>query len=191
VYCTLLFVRKIAYKAIATWFHFLCRHPSVEEFRILRESYNNGHGGQLPKNMALWDRFGCFLKVEPTDTTESNSSPILNHSHSTALSDQISTSDLDGKTIQTISRSQTTQLLNMRCLNSLQGCRVTLVCFGASGDLRDRLIGLKNSQIGDRWLEILHDPYILLDVIVDELYLQISHHVRSLRDEFRKMEDVS
>jgi hypothetical protein len=76
-------------------------------------------------------------------------------------------------------------------VNSLQGHRVTMVCFGASVDMQRRLKDLRPSQVGERWQDILHDPYILLDIIIDELYLQISHHVRGLRDEFRKMEDVS
>jgi hypothetical protein len=65
-----------------------------------------------------------------------------------------------------------------------------LVCFGASKDIEFRLNSLKRTQ-ADRWQEMLHDPYLLLDIILDELYLQVSRYVRTLTFEFGIIENVS
>jgi hypothetical protein len=73
------------------------------------------------------------------------------------------------------------------CVGLAPKHRITLACFGASDDSKFRFQNLKTHL----WQDILHDPYILLDIIVDELYLQVHGHVRSLRAVFGTIEAVS
>lgn len=68
---------------------------------------------------------------------------------------------------------------------------VTLSCFGASKAVQTRLKNLKEHHERDRWQDILHDPYVLFDIILDELYLQVDRHICSLVSEFGKIENVS
>lgn len=89
------------------------------------------------------------------------------------------------------SRSQTAAESEIGCARLDLNHRITLVCFGASGDIEIRLKGLKKHCQGDQWQDILHDPYVLLDIILDELYLQVSQHVRALTAEFGEIENVS
>jgi hypothetical protein len=65
--------------------------------------------------------------------------------------------------------------------------QVTLVCFGASADIEIRLRSLENAK---NWADVLHDPYILIDILIDELYHLIMHHIKHLRNEFRQIENV-
>jgi len=66
--------------------------------------------------------------------------------------------------------------------------RVSLTLFGAGEDMKIRL-----RQIVDRegWEEVLRDPYILLDVILDELYLQMDRNVQDVSGLFGGIESVS
>ena len=65
--------------------------------------------------------------------------------------------------------------------------KVSLTLFGASEDMKTRL-----RQTVDRegWEELLHDPYIFLDVILDELFLQMDQNVQDVSGLFGGIESV-
>ena len=46
----------------------------------------------------------------------------------------------------------------------------TLLCFGASEALKERFTNLQNRI---EWKEALEDPHVLVDIVLDELYLQL------------------
>jgi hypothetical protein len=149
-----------------TWFHFLCRNPSIQQYKKLRI------GKQLDDsetdNLALWNRFSCFLKVETASE----------------LSDEPLNIDSQTQQVNTLVRNQAA---NSSCMNEALTDHVTLVCFGAFEDIQIRLRSLQDRL---NWSEILHDPYILIDILIDELYQLIMTHVKSLRNEFRQIENV-
>ena len=65
---------------------------------------------------------------------------------------------------------------------------VTLLCFGSSIALQDRLKGLQNDA---RWQQILQDPLILFSMVFDELYEEMDVVGWNLADVFGSMETVS
>lgn len=64
---------------------------------------------------------------------------------------------------------------------------VELTLFGAEGDMKTRLRQMVESE---KWEELLRDPYILLDVILDELYLQMDRNVQDVSGLFSGIENV-
>jgi hypothetical protein len=127
--------------------------------------------------------------VEPVDAQELTASPTEIYNYATRPN-RSPTMQTSRTTSKDNSRSQTAADSD-DCVDRVAKQRITLVCFGPSEDIETRLNGLKKSCQGDRWRDILHDPYILLDIILDELYLQVSQHVRALTFEFGKIENVS
>jgi hypothetical protein len=65
---------------------------------------------------------------------------------------------------------------------------VSLTLFGAGEDMKIRLRELLGHE---RWEEVLADPYVLLDVILDELYLQMDRNVQDVSRLFGNIESVS
>ena len=65
---------------------------------------------------------------------------------------------------------------------------VNLVIFSASPELRDRLQRLWDT---DMLSEVLVDPFSLLVICMDELWLQAQGIVKIVREQFSKMERVS
>lgn len=63
----------------------------------------------------------------------------------------------------------------------------TLLCFGASEALVERLKKLQNRT---DWKEVLEDPYVLLDIVLDELYLQLDGVSWNLNEVYGNMERV-
>jgi hypothetical protein len=72
--------------------------------------------------------------------------------------------------------------------SNLTSTRVCMACFGASPDLVIRLEGIHKDQ---HWAEVLIDPYILIDAVIDELYLLMDRYVREISDLFGGIENVS
>ncbi|KAF2453804.1 hypothetical protein BDY21DRAFT_401325, partial [Lineolata rhizophorae] len=62
---------------------------------------------------------------------------------------------------------------------------VTLVCFGASPNLEARF---KQMTASSSWEDVLHDPYVLFDIIMDELYLQMDGVAWRLNQVFGQFE---
>jgi hypothetical protein len=62
---------------------------------------------------------------------------------------------------------------------------VTLICFGASDALRNRFAGLLKHRV---WEDVFMDPWVLLDITLDELYLQMDAISWSLSEVFGGME---
>lgn len=65
---------------------------------------------------------------------------------------------------------------------------VELVLFGAEEDMVSRLRLMLESE---EWKELLRDPFILLDVILDELYLNMDRNVQNVSGLFGGIESVS
>lgn len=140
--------RREGRKLIATWFHFLCRRPNMEEYERLRNGDFDSRAGMV---LSQWDRFGLFMRVkhskEPKDAKNSDPEQLE------------------------------TQLPS-----------VELVLFGAEEDMKTRLRRMVESE---GWKEILRDPYILLDVILDELYINMDRNVQEVSALFGGIESVS
>jgi hypothetical protein len=64
---------------------------------------------------------------------------------------------------------------------------VTLLCFGAPTSLQHRFERILNHP---DWEDAIRDPYILLDIVFDELYRQLDGIVLSLSEVFGGMESV-
>ncbi|KAL2354960.1 hypothetical protein BJ546DRAFT_1061247 [Cryomyces antarcticus] len=62
---------------------------------------------------------------------------------------------------------------------------VTLVCFGASQALVQRFERLLSHPA---WEDVLREPFVLYEIVVDELYLQLDNLAWSLADVFREIE---
>lgn len=140
--------RKDGRKLTATWFHFLCRRPNIEEYERLRKrDYGNRDGMYLSQ----WDRFALFMRVQ--HSKEAKDSGDEDHGQPEE-----------------------------------QAPRVELVLFGAEDDMKTRLRQLVGSE---GWKEVLRDPYILLDVILDELYLSMDRNVQDVSRLFGAIESVS
>ncbi|QDS77316.1 hypothetical protein FKW77_004696 [Venturia effusa] len=137
--------RREGRELMATWFHFLCRRPNMEEYERLRKrDFVNRTGMYLSQ----WDRFGLFMRMkhpkEPKDARNAN----------------------------------------------LQQCdtqppSLEVVLFGAEEDMKARL---RQIVEGEGWKDILSDPYILLDVILDELYLNMDRNVQDVSGLFGGIE---
>jgi hypothetical protein len=69
-----------------------------------------------------------------------------------------------------------------------QDSMVTLICFGASQELVQRLSKLSRNPA---WKEAIEDPYVLYTIILDELYLQLDGMAWRLNEVFGSMEKVS
>jgi len=64
----------------------------------------------------------------------------------------------------------------------------TLLCFGASEALVQRFSKLQNRV---EWREALDDPHVLLDIVLDELYLQLDGIAWNLSEVYGNTERVS
>ncbi|KAJ9640451.1 hypothetical protein H2199_005990 [Coniosporium tulheliwenetii] len=62
---------------------------------------------------------------------------------------------------------------------------VTLICFGASPSLEQRF---RRLALTSAWEDALEDPYVLFDVVLDELYLQLDGVAWSLAEVFGGIE---
>ncbi|KAL3422678.1 hypothetical protein PVAG01_06834 [Phlyctema vagabunda] len=62
---------------------------------------------------------------------------------------------------------------------------VTLVCFGASGEIERRF---ENIMLNSAWEDAMQDPLILFDVVFDQLYLQIDTIAWKLAEVYGSME---
>ncbi|KAF1990353.1 hypothetical protein K402DRAFT_401202 [Aulographum hederae CBS 113979] len=62
---------------------------------------------------------------------------------------------------------------------------ITLVCFGAPWEMEQRFRGLLASPA---WEDILRDPYILFNIVLDELFLHMDHIAWDLSKVFGGME---
>lgn len=140
--------RREGRKLIATWFHFLCRRPNMEEYERLRNRDFDSRAGMV---LSQWDRFGLFMRVK--------------HSKEPKDAKIFGPEQLE------------TQLPS-----------VELVLFGAEEDMKTRLRRMVESE---GWKEILRDPYILLDVILDELYINMDRNVQEVSALFGGIERVS
>ena len=65
---------------------------------------------------------------------------------------------------------------------------VTLCCFGVSREFEQRLANLSRVSA---WKEILADPFVLLDITFDQLFLLVDGQVKNLRAAFGHVELVS
>ena len=65
---------------------------------------------------------------------------------------------------------------------------VSLICFGASPALKTRFERLSSSHC---WEEVLNDPYVLFDIVTDELWLQLDGTAWALSRVFGGIENVS
>lgn len=65
---------------------------------------------------------------------------------------------------------------------------IELVLLGAEDDLKKRLRQVVESE---GWKEILRDPYVLLNLILDELYLNMDRNVQDISGLFGGIENVS
>ena len=70
---------------------------------------------------------------------------------------------------------------------NLRNKPITLLCFGASDALTTRFNNLQNKI---EWKEALEDPYVLLDIVLDELYLQLDGISWNLGEVYGNMERV-
>ena len=68
-----------------------------------------------------------------------------------------------------------------------QGGMVTLLCFGASDALVQRLSKLLQRS---SWTDLIEDPYLLYTIVLDELYLQLDGMAWRLNEVFGSMEKV-
>lgn len=64
---------------------------------------------------------------------------------------------------------------------------ISLALFGAGDDMKIRLREMVEHE---GWEGILKDPYILFDVILDELYLQMDRNVQDVSRLFGHVESV-
>jgi hypothetical protein len=64
---------------------------------------------------------------------------------------------------------------------------VTLLCFGASKQLHRRFEQLRKDH---RWKQILHRPYTILSLVLDELYIRMDNVVWGLGHIFGEIETV-
>jgi hypothetical protein len=119
-------------------------------------------------NLRLWNKFACFLKVEPVRRAVSKS-----QSNNTQ-------SPVSNTPTKIISEVPT-------CSCELTQYQTTLVCFNATDDIKFRL---RNLERMSNWTDALHDPYCLIDILLDELYHLVMIHIKSLRHEFRHIENV-
>lgn len=70
---------------------------------------------------------------------------------------------------------------------NLRNKPITLLCFGASEALIGRFHSIQNRE---EWKEALEDPYVLLDIVLDELYLQLDGISWNLGEVYGNMERV-
>jgi len=68
------------------------------------------------------------------------------------------------------------------------GDSVTLVCFGATPRVTDRLHAFIN---GGRWEDALAEPHVLFDIVLDGLFLEVDATVWNMNQVFGGMEHVS
>ncbi|TID18760.1 hypothetical protein E2P81_ATG05738 [Venturia nashicola] len=138
--------RREGRKLIATWLHFLCRRPNMDEYeRLRRHDFDRRDGMYLSQ----WDRFGLFMRVKHSKEPDDGKKP-------------------DAEQLET------------------QLPRVELTLFGAEDDMKTRLTRMAESE---GWREILRDPYILLDVILDELYLNMDRNLQEVSGLFGGIEN--
>lgn len=162
-----------------TWFHFLSRHPNIDEYNRLRVVDPAGTLNSKPP--ALWDRFGCYLKI---DLDAHSSTLDATTSNRGLVESPVSISGPNSSACISSSKSQAGTTLRSPPSN-WKRC-VTFVCFGSTQDIRDRLQNLlKKGNVHD----ILHDPYVLIDILIDELYQLVTVHMKLLRNEFRDIEN--
>jgi len=205
---------------IDIWFHYLCRSPWIDSYHRHWEvsgATRDSHTGN-ERQPGLWDRLGVYMKVDYSESPkdghmEGNSptasprpftlsksegpsaAPGTSPSLHTPTEPQRRLTDSPRGDMSHPSRSMTAftwPLPTEATAYPPEARCITLVCFGveengSNGDVWTRLNTLTQRQ---EWRDMLLDPYILLDIIVDELYLQASHHIIQLRNVFRDMENV-
>jgi hypothetical protein len=120
------------WSCLDTWFHFLSRHPNIDEYNRLRVVDPAGTLNSKPP--ALWDRFGCYLKIglyahsSALDATTSNRGLVES---------PVSISGPNSSACISSSKGQAGTTLRSPPSN-WKRC-VTFVCFGSTQDIRDRL----------------------------------------------------
>lgn len=65
---------------------------------------------------------------------------------------------------------------------------MTLICFGAAANVELRF---KRLTLHHSWADALEDPYVLFDIVMDELYLQMDGVAWTLGEVFGGIENAS
>ncbi|KAF9701755.1 hypothetical protein EKO04_000282 [Ascochyta lentis] len=129
------------------WFHFLCKTVSVTKGRIVHQQVateDNGKAGQvLARAQKLSQADFNWLKPGFVLKIRKQQSPLMPPSRT-----RTSSSDAT----MAIASSEP---------------KVELFCFGAPASLGDRLRKLKDVAICD---DLMQDPYVLLEVVLEEMY---------------------
>jgi hypothetical protein len=68
------------------------------------------------------------------------------------------------------------------------GHQITLICFGASESIIKRFRRLLDNP---RWVDIIQRPYLLIDIVLNELYLEVDNITWNLNSIFGTLEGVS
>jgi hypothetical protein len=149
------------------WFHFLCKHIEVTSARTPT--------GPVPMVVHHPVTYHPAAKV----ATLSTAATIQGSNETLATSTQV------GMTLPQADYSYTRSGFFLRANN--KGA-VTLCCFGATDHVRkrfDRFIDTK------AWKEIPAEPYMLFDLIIDGLFLEVDQNVWNMNMIFGALEHVS
>jgi hypothetical protein len=154
-------------QSLASWFHTLCKNINVERSanghaEIVNQNKRSGTQEEQSQADYSWLRSGFFLQCEPDNSSKVNSALQRNDSGNNTNK---AAGNGDGSS-----------------------SRVTLLCFGASQAMEMRFQRLIRHH---SWMDALDDPYVLFDIVLDELYMQLDNVAWSLGEVFGGIEGVS
>ena len=176
-------------------------HPCILKERTQDATYAFGHR-QHREGTLTWLRFLCKnikaplsataqQRPQPTDRPTDVEMQQVNGSSTARLVEEGQALHLDASRQSHASFTYIKSTFALRVRNDPTTgsiLSVALLCFGASKEFVERMELLKHDG---RWQQIMHDPMILLSIVLDELHAQMDSAVWNLGRIFGSMETVS